>query len=220
MIRVSLPASPAHYVSTVRQPGLAFLAATPHPTRDDWQRHRYWSEIHGYLYREHQGVCGYCASWTPRRPRKGGPDHTSIDHFIPKSRDPQRAYEWENFRLARAKLNNRKADFEDVVDPCGIQAGWFQLSFSTFLIRPAADLPFVTQQRIRDTIARLELNSDPAYINERARVAYRYAAGKFPFNDLERLYPFVAAEMTAQHFDAVLKPSFLTVLAKRPWLAN
>jgi len=57
-------------------------------------------------------------------------------------------------------------------------------------------------------------------VNERARVIYRYAAGKITFADLQKLYPFIASEMQAKNFDVVFKRSVMAVLAKRPSLAN
>ncbi len=219
MIPVTLPAPPAHYVTRVRQPGMLFLAATPNPTSAEWNQHRYWQNIHEDLYRWHKGVCVYCASWTPH-PRRRGVDHTSIDHFVPKSKNLPLAYEWSNFRMVRSKLNNRKDYFEDVLDPCTLQPGWFRLDFTTFFLEPDAALPAKAQSQVAATIQRLLLNGDSAYVNERARVIYRYTAGRITFADIQRLYPFIASEMQAKNFDVVYKPSVVTALAKRPWLAN
>lgn len=219
MIRVSLPPPPPRYEAEVHRPGLAFLATTPNPTRNEWGMHRYWSNVHSDLYRWHKGVCSYCASWTPRTARRGGLDHTSIDHFVPKSRNTRLAYTWENFRLVRAKLNHRKADFQDVIDPLVIQNGWFQLSFTTFLIKSDSSLAPSIRTQVDSTIDRLELNRDRAYVNERARAVYKYSAGTLPFGELERLYPFIALEIQAQNFDSVMKSKVQAVLAKRPWLA-
>jgi hypothetical protein len=219
MIPVDLPAPPAHYQTRVRQPGLAFLAVTPNPTSDEWNQHRYWQHIHEDLYNWHKGVCVYCASWTPR-PRHRGVDHTSIDHFVPKSRNRLLAYEWSNFRLVRSKLNNRKDNFEDVLDPCALQLGWFRLNFTTFNLEPDAALPANARRQVAATIQRLLLNRDLGYVNERARVIYKYAAGKMTFADVQKLYPFIASEMTAKNFDVIVRPSVQSVLAKRPWMAD
>jgi uncharacterized protein (TIGR02646 family) len=220
MIPVSLPAPPAHYWTEVRGRGLIFLAGTPHPTSDEWNRHRYWREIHEDLYQWHKGVCVYCASWTPRPSGQRGSDHTTIDHFVPKSRNEQLAYEWSNFRLVRSKLNHRKERFEDVIDPCALQPGWFRLNFTTFLLKPDDNLPQEAKDRVVATINRLQLNDDPAYVTERARVIFRYAAGEIVFLDVQRLYPFIASELIAVNFDLTLKPSFVEALAKRPSLLN
>jgi hypothetical protein len=220
MIPVSLPAPPARYQFEVRARGRIFLAGTPHPTSEQWNRHNYWQAIHMDLYVGHQGVCVYCASWTPRPSGQRLSDHTTIDHFVPKSRNEQLAYQWSNFRLVRSKLNRRKDIFEDVIDPCALQPGWFRIDFTTFLLKPDNNLPAEVQDRINATINRLQLNDDPDYVNERARVIFRYAAGLIAFLDVQRLYPFIASEMIAINFDVTLKPSFLAALAKRPSLVN
>jgi hypothetical protein len=219
MIPITLPAPPAHYQTSVRQPGLTFLAATPNPTPKEWNKHRYWQNIHEDLYKWHRGVCVYSASWTPH-PRHRRVDHTSIDHFVPKSKNRPLAYEWTNFRMVRSKLNNRKDSFEDVLDPCTLQPGWFRLNFTTFFLEPNATLPARDQRQVVTTIQRLLLNGDPAYVNERARVIYRYSADKMTFADVQRLYPFIAVEMQAQDFDAVFKPFIVAAVAKRPSLAK
>jgi len=212
MIPVTLPNAPGNYVHQVRQPGQNFLAAHPHPTADDWRRRNYWRHIHTHLYTQVRGICMYSSSFTPRRP--GPLDHTSIDHFVPKSQgNHSQAYEWSNFRLCRSRLNHRKADFSDVLDPCTLQQGWFRISFNTFLISPDAALPLVAQTQVVDTVRRLGLNDDDAYVNERARVVYGYADGTVPFNDVSERYPFIASEMTAQNFDANHLPRFREALA-------
>jgi len=220
MIPVTLPAPPPHYETRVRQPGMLFLAATPNPTSAEWNQHRFWQNIHQDLYRGHRGVCVYCASWTPHPRSRRGVDHTSIDHFVPKSKNRTLAYEWSNFRLVRSRLNNRKDNFEDVLDPCTLQPGWFHLDFTTFFLEPDATLPAEAKRQVAATIQRLLLNDDFSYVNERARVVYRYTAGKFSFADIQKLYPFIAFEMQARNFDVVYRPSVLAALAKRPSLAN
>lgn len=229
MIRTQLPTAPAHYEAQVRIPGHAFLAINLHPTGDDWRKHNYWSRIHGYLYTQLRGICMYCSDYTPRRPSAKSLNHTSVDHYVPKSLNNHlQAYEWTNFRLCRARLNNRKSDFEDVLDPCAIQDRWFQLNFTTFALFPNPAIPTDLQQKVRDTIARLGLNDDDAYVNERARAVYGYADKKISFEELSRRYPFVAAEMVAQDFDSVhltnfeaalATPRIRAVLIRQGWMA-
>ncbi len=229
MIQVTLPQPPVNYETAVRAPGIAFLTGNPHPTRDDWDNHSYWRAIHGYLHGELRGICAYCASYTPRRARAVSVDHSSIDHFVPKSHPPHaQAYEWTNFRLARSRLNHRKANFRDVLDPCAISNGWFRLSFVTFSLSPDSTLSGSQQQQVRDTIVRLGLNTDDGYVTERARAVFRYADGKLPFAELTRLYPFVATEITAQNFDVthlprfkmrLANPQFRAVLIRQGWVA-
>ena len=203
MIHVNLPSPPANYESEVNLPGKAFLKNTPNPTKKDWKKHRYWSKIHDYLYDKHNGVCLYCASWTPRR-RQQSPllDHTSIDHFIPKTSDARFAYEWSNFRLCRSRLNNYKANFQDVLDPCFVSDDWFHLDFSSFLIRPSPHLADADlRQSVIDTVRRLRLNTDNDYVNERIQVVKEYSSGNLSLNTLKEKFPFIAYQMGIQNFD-------------------
>src|SRR6266850_6108989 len=152
MIRMILGAPPAHYATRVRDRGRAFLRRRPWPSHNQWKNHNYWREVHDDLYQQHNGICAYCASWTPRRRiSPSDPDNTSVDHFIPKSAVPNQAYEWTNFRLCRARLNHRKDIFRDVLDPCTIADDWFELDFLTFRIRPASGLSPGISTRVRAT---------------------------------------------------------------------
>lgn len=212
MIHVDIPAPPPHYHTQVREPGNTFLLNNPHPSKTDWDRHRYWSKIHGALYSNLHGICSYCATYTPRRQDQRFIDHTSIDHFVPKGKIPALAYEWTNFRLARAKLNNRKGEHEDVIDPYALADGWFRLSFTTFLLYPDPNLPDNHKQNVTDTIERLELNLDDKLVQERTMAVYAYADGKLHREKLIRFYPFIASEMTSQDFDTVHLPKFRRIL--------
>jgi len=215
MIHVAHPAAPGNYDADVRLRGAAFLATTPHPLSADWKAHRYWSAIHDYLHTELKGICSYCATFTPRRRSASSIDHTSIDHYTPKSIPPHtQAYEWNNFRLARARLNHRKGDFRNVLDPCAVVNGWFRLSFTTFNLYPDRTQTAAIQKQVQDTINQLELNRDDGYVTERARAVYGYADRKLLMPELTRMYPFIASEMVAQDFDNVHLPRFAAQLAR------
>lgn len=213
MIHVDMPSPPPHYYMNVRTPGEMFLATNPHPTGKEWNGRQYWSKIHGALYSSLNGICSYCATYTPRRYSAASVDHTSIDHFVLKAKNPSLAYEWENFRLCRSKLNNRKGEHDDVLDPYALANGWFRLSFTTFLLYPEPSLPESEQQKVTDTIARLELNQDDKLVQERLRAVYAYADGKLPLGRLKQFYPFIAIEMAAQNFDVTHLPKYRRLLA-------
>lgn len=182
MIRVAPPSVPEDFDRNVRQPGLTFLAQNPRPTNALWKKHRYWMHVHQELYESLSGICSYCSSFTPRTSGNSGLDHTSIDHFTPKSRDHILAYEWSNYRLCRSRLNNRKGDHSDVIDPYITENGKFRLNFKTFYVVPDASASHREKQQIEESINRLELNDDESYINERARVVYAYADKSMDIN--------------------------------------
>jgi len=53
------------------------------------------------MYEAYDGVCAY----TGMRMHRVLSDPT-IDHFVPKSKRPDLAYEWTNYRLALAKVDS------------------------------------------------------------------------------------------------------------------
>lgn len=100
-----------------------------------------------------------------------------------------------------------------MLDPYALANGWFRLSFTTLLLYPEPSLPEGEQQKVADTIARLELNQDDKLVQERLRAVYAYADGKLTLGRLERFYPFIAIEMAAQNFDATHLPKYRRLLA-------
>jgi len=206
MIKAEMSPPPLNYESEVNRPGKAFLRNNPNPTKRDWKSHRYWSKIHDYLYSEHNGICLYCASWTPRKKQPNTLDNTSIDHFIPKTSDAQLAYEWSNFRLCRSRLNNYKSDFQDVLDPCSVSNDWFHLDFTSFLIKPSPHVADISlKQNIVDTISRLHLNTDNDYVTERIQVIKEYSSDNLNLNILQEKFPFIASQMRVQNVDRTYK---------------
>ncbi|OQX23958.1 MAG: hypothetical protein BWK80_23295 [Desulfobacteraceae bacterium IS3] len=206
MIRVTLPQPPPNYNSKVKKPGKAFLKRNPNPTGKHWKKHKYWAKIHNYLYNQHKGICLYCASWTPRKQDSAKLDYTSVDHFQPKTHHPDLAYEWSNFRLCRARLNNYKSDFQDILDPCSISDDWFYLDFTSFLIKPSSNITDISlMQKIKDTVERLHLNSDNDYVDERINAIKEYSLDKLSSRILSEKYPFIAYQMRVQNFDYKFK---------------
>ena len=194
MIPVLPAQEPSGFNAAVRQLGKSFLASVPYPTNNHWRNHDYWRHALGDLDAVYNSICAYCSSYTVKGTR-------SVDHFIPKSKYPAGAYEWTNFRLSRARLNNNKGNHQDVLDPFSLTAGWFQFDFHSFLIRPNQELPVSDKQKVRNSIKRLKLNADNDYVNERTEVIRQYCRGGITFQHITRNYPFLAAEMVRQDFD-------------------
>lgn len=213
MIKVAPPPAPQDFDDKVRNPGMIFLAEHPDPTNALWRTHRYWKHAHQQLYDSLGGICSYCSSFTPRKRDDSGLDHTSIDHFIPKSREKNLAYEWSNYRLCRTRLNNRKGDFNDVIDPYLVDNGLFRFNFGNFFIVPDAGLSEGEKERVAASIQRLGLNEDESYVNERARVIYAYVDGSMSFDMVTRFYPFIALEIATQDFDKNHMPIFKRALS-------
>ena len=206
MIPIVQAAEPPNFDANVRQPGAVFLARVANPNGTQWNSHSYWSEALGDLHTAYKDVCAYCGSFTLRAAESSS-QPSSVDHYVPRSVDPSKAYEWDNYRLCRARLNQRKDSYQDVLDPFKLPQGWFQLDFRTFLIRPSPTLEANQQRKVTATVARLQLNTDQDYVNERLRVVRAYCLQIATIQDLRRRYPFIASEMTRQDFDAQLLPA-------------
>lgn len=204
MIRVPKIAPPPNYEADVRNPGRNFLNSNPNPTAADFKRHQYWREIHTYLHDESKRLCAYSASWIPRAQDPAQPNHSSVDHFLPKSHYPELAYSWENFLIARRDVNESKDDDLNIIDPREIPGTPFQLDFDSCRIHPSPTTNALLQARIRHTITTLRLNEEPL-IDERTNVISEFAHNRLSLSDLDDVYPFVASEARRQDVDGTLK---------------
>ena len=113
--------------------------------------------------------------------------------------------------MARAKLNNNKSNYTDVMDPFAIQSDWFVLELPSCRIKPGDRLPDHIIFHVTETISRLKLNEFEFY-DERQSLLQDYCAGKFPLAHLEKNYPFIAYELKRQRMETTIK----TILNKRP----
>lgn len=208
LIPLTQAAEPADFQHKVRRPGAAYLRRTPRPKGVEWNGKDYWRKALGDLFVAYKGICAYCASWT----RRGD---SSVDHFEPKSVQPGLAYEWKNFRLSRRRLNGLKGSYRDVLDPFSLADGWFKLDFRTFLLVPNPQLSATDRSRVTKTIERLQLNDDDYYVNERLGAVREYCLGKAAMTQLATSYPFIAAEMVVQDYDAKFLPRHREVFASQ-----
>ena len=199
MIEVVPKPEYAAFDADVRVPGTLFLKKNPSPSSRDFGKHNYWNRAKRELLRAYLR-CAY----TSRRVRG---DSVSVDHFLPKAKHPWLAYEWDNYRLARPKLNRNKADSEAVMDPFHVRDGWFVLDCPSCLILPGDNLKGVTRQRVDSTIRVLKLNS-PELADERCRWLVDLAKNLISFYYLRREYPFLASEVERQGIKGQLKILF------------
>ena len=157
MIPVSPQPEPKDFDRKVRQKGLRFLKSK----RIDPKRRLpkglrlspYWCGCIEELRALYGGVCAYLAVFM--EPVTGA---DSIDHFVPKSRNPGLAYEWDNYRLACSRMNARKGDRTGILDPFQLKTGWFRLELVSGRIYPNSHLPLSLREKIQGTIERLGLD--------------------------------------------------------------
>ena len=218
MIPITPVLEPSDFDMRVRRPGATFLATTPNPTTRQWDRNAYWRRVLQDLHSMYGGMCAYCGSWTSllTGTSVSRPLSSSVDHFIPKSITPDQAYEWDNFRLSRTRLNERKGNHQDVIDPFLLPPGWFHLSFLTFRLMASAMLSVHDKRRVWATINRLQLNDDDDYVNERINIIKQYCLRNVSFAQVASRYPFVALEMKRQSFDSNYLPRMASWFREHP----
>lgn len=196
MIHVPPQPEPSNFDTAVRRKGQVFLRKigltgnAPHSTNVKLEP--YWRACLDELYTRYEGICAYLAVFFERVTGTG-----SVDHFIAKSRNPELAYEWSNYRLACTAMNSRKRDFEDVLDPFDIQDGWFRLELVTGHIYPSPSLDARLEKKIRETIDRLGLDT-AASREMRARHYQDYREGYYTEDYFRRRSPFVYLEAARQ----------------------
>ncbi len=201
MMPVEPQPEPDVFDRLVRIPGKNFLKqlSSAKPTDKEWNRHAYWKSIRPQLKKCYNCVCAYYAHWIPP-----GSSYATVDHYIPKSVEPRLAYEWSNFRLACEIANQRKREFQDVLDPFQIEDNWFILDFPSLLLKPHPDLPANIQEQVWATINRLRLNDDQTLVEERSHWIKQYCLGA-GFRFLKVNAPFIAYELMRQNLEEDIK---------------
>jgi uncharacterized protein (TIGR02646 family) len=182
LIPVAPQPEPADFDKNVRKPGLKWIAKSGldllKPIPGGTKIPSYWTKNLPELRRVYGGICAYVCVYIELV--TGSP---SVEHFVPKSKALNQAYEWDNYRLACTKINSRKRDFLDVLDPFTLAVGWFELNLLDGSIFPNTALTALQRKKVQQTIDRLKL--DDAECRE-LRLAY--------FND------FLAKEISGAYF--------------------
>lgn len=202
MIPIEPQPEPPHFEHMVKQPGKAFLEVKSHPTtEEEWKGHNYWKHVARDLYDAYAGICAYSCTWIS--PTTG---ISNVEHFRPKSKYPQDAYNWENYRLACWKMNKNKGIYEDVLDPFTLQDNWFVIDFSSLMVFPGDHLTEHDARLVSKTIKRLKLNEDEDCIEERKKWIGDYVTGEITFAHLKKKAPFLASEIERQGYKEKIHP--------------
>jgi len=196
MIHVAAQPEPPSFDEEVRQKGLAWLQkkeiALDQPLPPKTTIEPYWRHCLDDMHASYNGCCAYLAIFFERVTGGG-----SVDHFIAKSQRADLAYEWSNYRLACSRMNSRKRDYDDVLDPFEVEAGWFQLEPISGRIFPNPRLPEEQQQAVKATIDRLGLD-DAGNREIRVRHYHEYLEGFYTADFLKKRSPFVWMEANRQ----------------------
>ena len=200
MIPVTPKPEPGSFEAKVRTPGRLFLRKFSRPSSEQFRKASYWQACLPELRETYSEVCAYSACWVH--------SDGTVDHFLPTSARPDLAYEWENYRLAFAKLNIYKGSRMDVLDPFHIQTGWFVLNFDNLFVEPNTGLPAQVETAVQTTISALRLNTDKLLVDLRFSVVKDYAKGDLTFDYLRRRYPFIASELERQDLTDAIRAHF------------
>lgn len=68
-------------------------------------------DIKDALIAENHGKCAYCEAYVRHV------SHGDIEHISPKSKDPEKTFDWNNLTLACERCNQKKSNAEGVIDP-------------------------------------------------------------------------------------------------------
>ena len=192
MIPIESQPEPENFDERVRIPGNRFLAEVPTPTTKQWEGKEYWRRILPNMRQAYKGICAYCAHWIPH-----STGNHSIDHFVPRVRNPNLAYEWSNFRYVSARFNSRKGT-RTILDPFTLSPNWFIIDFTSLHIKPHPDLLPDQKKMVQETIDCLRLNKDDDLVVEREAWARHCRNGDIPLSHLQKYYPFIAYELERQ----------------------
>lgn len=197
MIPVAPQPEPDDFDASVRRPGLHWLRSKGVPRRGKppagVELKPYWRDCLPQLHDAYGGVCAYACVYIERITGAG-----TVDHFVAKSADAGQAYEWRNYRLACLKMNARKGDFDDVLDPFTLAPGTFVLDLVTGRISPSPRRRAVACRAARQTIDRLRLD-DAECRQWRLDWFDSYRNGVISEEHLRRHSPFVWYEARRQN---------------------
>ena len=195
MLYIALQQEPASFDSEVRSRGIEWCQRQnidlTRPVPSGTRLNDYWRNCLPLMRDLYQYFCAYTNI-------KISPGEGAIDHFHPKNKYPGKAYEWTNYRLTLPRINSRKGEFEDVLDPCSIKDGWFQLDIISGSISPNSNISTSTHKKVKKTIDRLLLN-DSMYIRYRLTYINDYIDGRISAEILRRDAPYIYCEMKRQN---------------------
>jgi hypothetical protein len=183
---------PDDFDEKVRKEGKYFLSKVPNPKTKDWKNRDYWRRSLRDLYDACNHICVYSAQWIPYD--TGSP---AVDHFIPKTVNPELAYEWDNFRLICSKMNSIKGIKTEIIDPFFLPADSFIIDFPSMLIKPNPNLLEPLKSRVVYTIECLKLNEEMRQLG-RSDQLIKYCKKDYSFDHLKENYPFIAYELERQ----------------------
>ncbi|NVO00157.1 MAG: hypothetical protein HXX17_12595 [Geobacteraceae bacterium] len=201
MINVTPQPKPFDFDRKVRDPGNRFLTTTPSPTSKQFKNKNFWRHASEDLHTAYSGICAYTCFHLVLTDK-------SVDHFLPKALHPDKAYEWDNYRLSLQLANQFKDNSIEVLDPFIVQTGWFTLEFPSCFVHPSVELVSPLLEKVRKTIDILKLNDHDDFVQKRCDLMVDFAENTLSLEDLTKRYPFLAAEVIRQGIQSTANTIF------------
>ena len=164
-----------------------------------WNGHAYWRRALGELHTTYRGVCAYTCHWIAY-----DTGSETVDHFVPKSVKPSLAYEWNNFRLACGRMNGRKGNHQDVLDPFTLPRHVFELDFPSLQMRPSRQHSTDLVAKAKGTIERLGLN-DELCVGARWSYVKAYCESHITLQFVAERAPFIHEEIVRQKLEEKIR---------------
>lgn len=186
MIPVTEQPEPDDFDEKVRQPGKLWLAEHPGELRSS-KFPPLWTKILDELYDAYHGICAYRCIYIER-----AQSSATVDHFLPKSRHRELAYEWTNYRLCCPACNSAKRAHEGILDPFDIKPHTFYIDFLTGEIYPAEDAPPNAQRTIdvlglnREDCKRMRCDHFMLYHEKKVSLDYTSRNSPFVYEEILR----------------------------------
>lgn len=192
MIYVKPQTKPTSFDAYVNAPGQAYLSANPtSKPKEKWEAH--WQNCIPDLRKKYKNICAYYGCFIAETTGAA-----TVDHYLPKSTHRSQAYDWSNFRLACSRMNARKHNGTNILDPFIVVDGWFILEFGVMTVHPAPNLPTRFHKQVIQTRDRLNLNSSEC-VGERLWLWNNYEINGDSATTLYRSAPFIALEAVRQN---------------------
>lgn len=174
---------PAFFDSNCREPGTAWLAASPN--LDPHLQSTWWRAFQPELARLFEYRCGWLASYIGLE--------GDVDHWVPCNVDRSLAFEWSNYRYCAGTINSLKSAHDNLLDPCEVGPGWFRVTLPDFQLIPTDQIPPQHEERARATLDTLQLRRGYyARWNRWQWYARHWNQGDVDLDSLKRDAPLVA----------------------------
>lgn len=197
-MRFQRPPEPDDFDAKVRQPGNAWLAGNIHLKKISFKNHTYWTKCINQLADGFNGFCAYACI----QPFSG-----VVDHYLSKTKHPNQAYEWSNYRYASDKLNQYKSDLEQdqILDPFEVEDDWFEILLPSLQLVITDAVPEEKRQKAEFTLQRLPLQDDERVLRQRREWYKLYIDGDLTLTGLEKKAPLIARAVRKQQANSQLE---------------